>query len=83
MKYFLILLFIAIIACGGYGFYLKSDLNEAADKFIGFGVLGLFFVWMPLFIVYRYRGKDLKKYMINDDTFKKIKEEADTFIDKK
>ena len=83
MKYILIIIFALVLISGCYGFYLKSEDAILANKLIGFAVLGLFLVWMPLFVYHRFNGKDIKKYMITDDFFKKIKEEADTFIEKK
>lgn len=80
MKYILYIIFLAVIISGVYGFYLKSTNDDTSEKFIGAAVLGLFLVWMPLFIYHRYKGKDIKKYMLNDDTFKKIKDEAEDFL---
>ena len=81
MKYVLWILFLFILIFLVYGFSIKTPIDSSGDKYIGLAVLGLFFIWMPLFIYHRYKGKDIKKYMINDETFKKIKDEADTFID--
>ena len=81
MKYVLWLLFLMILSSLIYGFSIKTPENMSGDKYIGLAVVGLFFVWMPLFIYHRYKKKDIKKYMITDDTFKKIKDEAETFTD--
>ena len=81
MKYFLLIAFLIIFCSGAYGLIIQSPLDQRGDMFIGASVAALFFIWMPLFIYFRYRNKDLSKYMINDDTFKKIKDEAETFID--
>jgi len=83
MKYILYIIFILVIISGVYGAYLNSQKDILAPKFIGAAVAGFFFVWMPLFIFHRFKGKDIKKYMITDETIQKIKDEADTFIDKK
>lgn len=83
MKYILITIFALILLSGCYGFYLKSEDHILANKLIGFAVIGLFLIWMPIFVYHRFKGKDIKKYMITDDFFKKIKDEADTFIEKK
>ncbi len=83
MKYVLYLIFSLVLISGCYGFYLQSQKDLLASKFIGAAVAGFFFVWMPLFIYHRYKGKDIKRYMITDETLKKIKEEADTFIERK
>ena len=78
MKTALILIFSIILVIGAYGFY-SQDINN--NPYIGVAVLGLFLVWMPLFIVHRYKNKNTKDYMITDATLKKIKDEADTFLD--
>jgi hypothetical protein len=52
-----------------------------SHKFIGTAVFGFFFVWMPLFLFHRSKNNDIKKYMITDKTIKKIKDEAESFLD--
>ncbi len=81
MKYFLYIIFFAVIGAISYGYFVKSEDELLGHKFIGLAVVGFFLVWMPLFIIHRYKNKDIKKYMVNDETFKKIKKEAETFLD--
>lgn len=81
MKYILYIVFIAVITSLGYGYYLKTDNELLGHKLIGLSVAGFFFVWMPLFLIHRSKNNDIKKYMITDDTIKKIKDEAETFLD--
>ncbi|MFD1062847.1 hypothetical protein ACFQ1Q_06275 [Winogradskyella litorisediminis] len=45
-----------------------------ANKLIGFGVLGIFFVVFPIFSYYRWKDKDPKDYMINKDSLDKMRE---------
>jgi hypothetical protein len=59
---------IASIACG---FILDLDYSE---KLIGFGVLGLFFVVFPLFSYYRWKGKNVKDYMLTKENLEKMRE---------
>ncbi|MDP5082386.1 MAG: hypothetical protein NWP87_07010 [Winogradskyella sp.] len=73
MKSIKILTFLAFLASFGSifcGFIL--DLNNS-EKLIGFGVLGLFFVVFPLFSYYRWKGKDLKDYMLSKENLDKMK----------
>lgn len=71
---FLMVLFIA-------GGYIYNEVNPGqGDKFIGIGVLILTFALMPLFIYYRYKGKDLSRYRLRMDIFK---EEQKNKTDKK
>ena len=81
MKYILYIIFIAILTSISYGYYIKTDDELLGHKLIGLAVVGFFLVWMPLFMFHRYRKNDIKKYMITDETIKKIKTEAETFLD--
>lgn len=53
------------------GFLLDLDYSE---KLIGFGVLGLFIVVFPLFIYHRWKGKDIKDYMLTQENLEKMRE---------
>lgn len=74
MKPIKIITFIAFIAsitsilCG---FIFEVDYNQ---KLIGFGVLGLFLVVFPLFSYYRWKGKDVKDYMLTKENLDKMRE---------
>jgi len=81
MKYILYIVFIAVLTSISYGYYIKTNDELLGNKLIGLAVVGFFLVWMPLFMFHRYKNKDLKKYMITDKTIKKIKDEAETFLD--
>ena len=81
MKYILYIIFIAILSSISYGYYIKPDNELLGHQFIGLSVAGFFLVWMPLFIFHRFKDNDLKKYIITDETIKKIKDEAETFLD--
>ena len=81
MKYILYIIFSVILIAVSYGSVIKSSDELFGNKLIGCAVIGFFLVWMPLFIIHRYKNKDLKKYMITDETIKKIKDEAETFLD--
>ncbi len=47
---------------------------EYSEKLIGFGVLGLFLVVFPLFSYYRWKGKDVKDYMLTKENLDKMRE---------
>jgi len=70
MKYIIIILSIASIGSIIIGFILE---NEISEKFIGFGVVGLFIIVFPLFSYYRWKDKDLKDYMITKENLDKMK----------
>ena len=57
---------VAVIAGISTGFYYKNIGNEVlGNKYIGFSVLGLAFVLMPTFIIYRFRKSDASKYIFS------------------
>jgi len=74
MKPIKIITFIAFLAsitsiiCG-----LTLDV-EYSQKLIGFGVVGLFLVVFPLFSYYRWKGKDVKDYMLTKENLDKMRE---------
>lgn len=80
MKRFLQFLFATIIAVITYGFFIKSTNEQLANRYIGFSVLALAFIFLPLFIYFRYKGKDLKKYT---DLDKMIRENSELYKDKR
>ncbi|MEM7185757.1 MAG: hypothetical protein AAF466_03775 [Bacteroidota bacterium] len=76
MRRLLILIFLAIIGVFGYGLYVGADDPKTSEFCIGISVVGLFFVWMPLFIYHRWRKKDIKDYMLTKENIDKMREEA-------
>ena len=63
--------FLASIASIISGLTLDVDY---AQKLIGFGVVGLFLVVFPLFSYYRWKGKDVKDYMLTKENLDKMRE---------
>ncbi len=74
MKFVLSTVLVLVVGMLGYGFYLKNSGDSNGEIIIGFGVLTLAFILMPLFIYHRYKNKDLKSFELKD-FLKKIKEE--------
>ncbi|MFC4722581.1 hypothetical protein ACFO5O_09630 [Geojedonia litorea] len=70
MKYIIWILFLASIGMIALGFIRES---EHSQKWIGFGVVGLFFLVFPLFSYYRWKNKDLKDYMITKENLDKMR----------
>lgn len=62
------ILFIIFIAWMGIGIYLINTEHEKAQIVMGLGVFFFSFIFMPVFIYYRYRNGKYKKYVINDRT---------------
>ena len=65
---FTLLASITSIICG---YFLDIPHQK---KYIGFGVLGIFFVVFPLFSYYRWKDKDPKDYMITKESLDKMRE---------
>lgn len=70
MKYIISIL--AILSFGSIltGFLIESEYDQ---KFIGFGVLGIFFIVIPLFSYHHWKGKDVKNYMITKENLDKMR----------
>ena len=71
MKYIISILTVLVFASIGIGFFTD---NEYSQKFIGFGVLGLFLVVIPLFSYYRWKDKDIKDYLITKENIDKMRD---------
>lgn len=67
MKLALKIMFIVFIIWMITGAYLVNTEHEKAQVVMGLGVLYLSFIFMPLFIYYRYKDGKYKKYIINDE----------------
>lgn len=74
MKTALKILFINIIISLIAGFYVKTFENALlGNKIIGFTVLTAAFVFMPLFLVHRWKGKKLKDYTLSKENLEKLR----------
>lgn len=66
MKLILRIVLLIVIVLISYGLYANNVIDGEGEKFIGIGVLIFAFILMPLFIYYRYYGKDLSRYSIQN-----------------
>ena len=57
-----------------YGLFFESEYYQ---KFIGFGILILFFIVFPLFSYYRWKDKKMEDYYLNKENLKKFRENSD------
>ena len=71
MKYIILLLFLASLASILTGFFIETAYSQ---KYIGFGVAGLFFIVFPLFTYYRWKDKNVKDYMLTQENLDKMRE---------
>ncbi|RAJ15040.1 hypothetical protein [Olleya aquimaris] len=76
MRYLIALAFVASVTSIICGYTLEVDY---AQKLIGFGVVGLFFVVIPLFTYHRWKNRDAKEYMLTKEKLEEMrKKEGDT-----
>ena len=67
---------ITLLSLGGivYGFVGMEKDPILANKCIGFGVVGLFLLAMPLFLITASRGKKIGDYMLTDHNIRKMRQ---------
>ena len=72
MRVFLNILFWSLIISLFYGLYLKEkEPSSLSEILIGFSVFVLSFLYLPIFLYHRYKGKDLSKYTLDNKKLKK------------
>lgn len=74
IRYLILLIVLASLGSIIYGFYSMETSELEANKYIGFGVVGLFLLAMPLFLITESRGKKMKDYMLTDENIRKMRE---------
>lgn len=77
LKYIIVLIVLLSFGFIIYGFSIKKDDPLKANKFIGSGTVGLFFVAMPLFLIKESKGKNMKDYMLTHENIKKMQGKKD------
>lgn len=71
MRIFLNVLFWGLTSFLVCGLYLKEKgASDISELLIGFSVFLLSFLYLPLFLYHRYKGKDLSKYTFD---YKKLR----------
>jgi len=78
MKYLLFLLVFFSVIGISYGFYIRLEDLPQGDLFIGLSLMLLFFIAMPIFIYRRWKGKDVKDYMLTKENILKMREYNDS-----
>ena len=69
MKILIWILFVASLTSIVVGVVTNSELDE---KYIGFGVVGLFLIVFPLFSYYRWKNKKISDYMLTKENIEKM-----------
>ena len=81
MKFFLRIFFLVILISFSIGFYINTFKNShEGNKIIGFTVLTSAFIYMPIFLVHRWKGKKLKDYTFSEENLKKMKAKSSKSI---
>ena len=68
MENLLKILFIIFLIWMAIGGYLEYTEHPKGPVVMGLGVMYLSFIFMPIFIYWRYKDGKYKKYIINDKT---------------
>ncbi len=78
LKKVLLILFILDLLGFGVGFYVLQGLKDAflGHRIVGFSLLGLILVIMPIFLYVRYKGKDLNKYLLTKENLDKMRDQS-------
>lgn len=71
MKILILIAFLASVGSIIVGYFFAVPQPQ---KFIGFGVVGLFVIVFPLFSYYRWKNRNLKDYMLTNENLKKMRE---------
>ena len=71
MKLVLKIMFVIFLIWVTIGIYLINIEHEKAQIVMGLGVFYFSFLFMPIFIYYRYKDGKYKKYILNDEKLKK------------
>tara|TARA_B100001996_G_C18575451_1_gene560168 strand:+ start:317 stop:562 length:246 start_codon:yes stop_codon:yes gene_type:complete len=74
MKFFLKLFFLTLIAAIFIGHIIKYQSNyDLGNKIIGFSVLIVAFIFLPLFLYNRLKNKKLSDYIFKSGEIDKMK----------
>ena len=74
MKVFLRILFSLITISLSYGLYHKNFIDFTfGRRVIGFTVIIAAFLYLPMFLYHRWKGKKLKDYVLSEKNLRKIK----------
>jgi len=59
-------MFVIFVCWVAIGIYLLQIDHAKAQIVMGLGIFYFSFLWMPIFIYYRYKDGKYKKYILND-----------------
>jgi len=73
LRTLIILIVLASLGSIVFGFLTLEADETRANQCIGFGVVGLFLLAMPLFLISESRGKKLGDYMLTEENIRKMR----------
>ncbi len=74
MKWILRILFFAICITIGVGYFIRHEDYSRGETWIGIAVAVAFFIFMPLFLAHRWKGKRLEDYTLSPENMEKMRE---------
>ena len=77
MKWFLRIFFVLVLANICIGYVIRKDDMPLGEKWIGLSVAIGFFIYMPIFLVHRWKGKRLQDYTLSSENLKKMRDTLD------
>ena len=72
-RYLSLLILITALLAIIYGFTILEAKETEGHRYIGFGVSGIFFLAMPLFLFSESRDKKWENYILNEENIRKMK----------
>ena len=72
LKHIILLIVLGSLGAIFYGFSLREEHSQIANKYIGFGTVGLFLIAMPLFLIKESKTRKVKDYMLTEENIRKM-----------
>ena len=73
MKLLFKILFFTLLGGLVFGFYPRIQDFAMGEKIIGFSVLGAVFIYLPLFLFHRWKGKSLSDYTLTPENMQRMR----------
>ena len=76
MRNAIIILFCLLCLSLGYGLYLRYFTADTltGDRFLGITILAVAFILMPMFLYHRWKDRNVKDYMLDEDNIRKMRD---------
>lgn len=74
LRWILLMFFLIAIGLIGYGYFFYSEIPANRDFYMGLGTFILFFVCIPLLLIYRRKRISIEKFLLTNESLKKMRE---------